>query len=245
MKQVLKSNNLPWLALVCGAAGLGLHRLLYVAAVDARGLLTAGHPVEILLWILTAAVLGLSAAAALKLEGKGDYAANFPKSVSAAAGHFIFAVCILLTVLLEPSAMAGAMGEIWRWLGLAAFAAMVWAGLCRLEGKKPSFVSHMVLCVFLAIQLITHYRTWSGDPQLQDYVFTLLGWVALVFFAYCHTAFDVGFCKRRLLLGTGLAAIYLCMAGLLDTPYTLLYVGGIFWVWSNFCVRDLPEESVA
>lgn len=245
MKKFMRPSRLPLLSLVCGAGALGLHQLLYVAALDEKNLLTAGHPVEITLWLLTAALAAMTVCAVRPLKGGGDYAANFPRSITAAAGGLAFGVCIVLTVLLQPAPMAGALGEIWRWLGLLAFLMLAWAGSRRLEGRTPSFVTHLALCTFLAAHLISHYRTWSGNPELQDYVFTLLGFVALLFYTYYHTAFDVGFNRRRLMLAAGLLSMYLLTVGMLDTPYWLLHLGGIIWVWSNFCVWDGPKESVA
>lgn len=244
MKKTIKPNLLPPLALICGGVGLALHKLLLVAGMDERHLLVPGHPLEIALWVLTAAFLVFAGFAVRTLGGKGDYAANFPQSTAVMGWNVFFAAGILWTVSQTP-AMEGALGQIWRVLGVLAALGLAWAGYSRRLGKVPCFAAHMVLCAFLTIHLVTHYRTWSGDPQLQNYVFTLLGSVALVFFTYYHTAFDVGFCKRRLLMTAGLAAMYLCTVGMLDTPYTLLYVGAIPWVWSNFCIWQLGEEGVA
>lgn len=243
MKHFLKPNHLPAMALVCGAVGLVLHQLLYWLAVDAKGLLRPGHPVEIILWLLTAAMAGLVLAWVQGLGGEGGYAANFPKSKLAAAGHAVLAVCALVTVLTQPCAMDGTIALVWKWLGLLAFLMLLWAGYSRMEGKTPNFVTHLAVCAFLTIHIVTHYRLWSGDPQLLDYVFTLLGSVALLLFAYCQTAFDVGFCNRRLLLTMGLLAIYLILVGLPDTRYWLLQLGSIAWVGSNFCAWEIPEEG--
>lgn len=244
MNHFVKPNMLPGFALCCGGMGLGLHRLLFLAAVDEKNLLIAGHPLEITLWLLSAAFLALIVVTVFGLGGKGSYEANFPGSMIGTVGNTVFSVGILWTVLMQAPAMGGTMGQIWKWAGVLAAFLLVWVTYSRQIGKVPCFAAHMEVCVFLALHLVTHYRAWSGNPQLQDYVFTLLGFSALVLFAYGQTAFDVGFCRRRLLLGSGAAAIYLCTVGLLDTPYLLLYVGGIVWVWCNFCTWEAPKESV-
>lgn len=241
MKKILDLNVLPLLVLLCGAVGLGLHKLLYLVAVDVLGLLTAGHPVEVALWLLSAAVAAVILAAARRLDPEG---AGAPRSPFAAQGHFVFGICVVLTVLFWEPAMGGSMGQTWKWLGLLGFLVLMWAGFSRMEGNVPSFGAHLGTCVFVAFHVVTHYRAWSGDPQLLDYVFTLLGTIALLCFAYYQTALDVGFCKRRQLVISGLLAMYFGMVGLIDTPYWLLHLGGIVWVWSNLFAQGAPKEGV-
>lgn len=244
MKQLLKPKYLPWAAFAGGLLGLGLHKLTYLLAVDGRNLLLPGHPAETALWVLSALVLGGMLLAVGGLGGKGTFEVNFPGSLWGAAGHFVFAAGILMTVLFQAPAMGGGLGLVWRGLGLLAFPMLLWAGADRMAGKQPHFAAHMALCAFLTIHIVTHYRTWSSDPQLLDYVFNLLGSIAMLLFAYYQTAFDVGFSRRRRLMAAGLASIYLATAGLGDTPYRLLYLCGMAWVATNFCAWEIPGESV-
>lgn len=243
MKQFLKSQFLPAAAVILGLVGLGLHQLLYVAAVDARGLPVAGHPLTWLLALLSLGALVLITAGVFPLKGTGDYQINFPDGRKQALGDLVMAGCTLATVMFQPCAMPGGMAQGWRWLGLAAALALIWVGLSRYGGKVPNWGLYLPVCLFLGIHIVSHYRVWSGTSQIRSYVFPLLGGMTLLFFAYYHMSFSVGFPRRRMLLGTGLLTLYLGTVGLLDTAYRVLWLGSLFWVYSNLCACQVPPEE--
>lgn len=245
MKKLMKLEFLPVLMLLCGGAGMLLRKLLYVVAMDGKGLMVAGHPLEAALWLLTLGVFALVAVVAVRMIPNADFAANFPAGIPGAVGCFIMAACVVLTVFMQQPAMGGAMGQLWLVLGMAAGVGLTWVGLCRLDGKKPGFLSHLGLCLFLTVHILSHYQAWSRRPFLQDYLFSLLGAVALALFSYYQMAFDVDLGKRRMTMGMGLAAIFLCAAALSSCGYWMLYLGAIVWVWSNLCSWEVPAvESV-
>ena len=39
-------------------------------------------------------------------------------------------------------------------------------------------------CLFFLVHIVTRYQLWSANPQMQDYVFALLGAMALMFFGF-------------------------------------------------------------
>ena len=69
----MKKQNrygLIWLAVwVLGALAAFLRRGLYIGALDAKGLLVRGHPVELALWAVVALGAGLVALTVRKLDG--------------------------------------------------------------------------------------------------------------------------------------------------------------------------------
>ena len=79
MKQFLKPNYIPAVAAVCGGIGLVLRLELYLSAMDEKGLLIPGHPLEILLLGLTAAVMVFLVVALWPLFGSLRYSDNFPE----------------------------------------------------------------------------------------------------------------------------------------------------------------------
>ena len=137
---------------------------------------------------------------------------------------------ILTTVLAGGPQTSGYLTTVWECLGKAAFPCLVLAGTDRLRGKKSFFLLHVVPCLFLVVHIVCHYQTWSGNPQMLDYVFALLGTMALMFFGFYTAAMEAGCGSRRMLLGMGLAAIYLCLAEVARSAYPRLYLAGIFWV---------------
>lgn len=245
MNNLLKIKNLPALMLASGLAGLLLQKLAYVAALDEKGLLIPFHPVELSLWLLSLGAFALVLSVVMPLKGTGAYQVNFPASHLGAAGQYVMAAALLLTVLIREPAMGGTLSVLWWWFGILAALSMIWTGTCRLKGRVPGIAYHLPLCVFLALHIVLHYQSWSSTPQLQDYLFHMLAGLTLLFFAYYHTAFAAGLGKRRLLLTVGLLAIYFGTVALADSPYRELHAAGVFWAFTNLCAYDVPGEKVA
>lgn len=235
MNKLLKPKNLPLFAAQAGIVGWLLCRMLYRFGVDDKGLLAAHHPLGIALWLVTAVTLGILIVRVRKLDGSNRYVDNFAPSKWAAVNHALAGIGFALTVLLNDPMMRSGLGTAWKVLGLLSGPCLILAGLARAGGKRPFFVLHMIPCLFLVFHIINHYQQWSGNPQVQDYIFTLFGTMALMFFAFYTAAFDVGSGRRRMQLGMGLAAIYLIMVIIAQTEYLFLYAGGLFWVQSGLC----------
>lgn len=242
MKKFKKLEYLPVLAAVLGAAAMGLHELMYALALDEKHLMAANHPLEGVIFALTAAVFALAAAAVYPLDGVKTYEVNFPADPMAAAGNFVMAAGAVLTVLLWQPGMGGVIGQIWTVCGIAAGLCLVWTGICRRKGKKPGFFTHTLICLFLVTHVVSHYQSWSRVAVLQDYFFPLLGSLSLMLFAYYHIAFDVDLGKRRIMLALGLISVYLCTAALSHSGYPLLYAGGAVWAGTNLCAWQVPPE---
>lgn len=244
MKNLRKPQNLPRLTVGLGVLGFVLRWTLYAVTVDEKNLLPMGHPLEILLWLVTAAAVGLILTTVWKLDGSDRYADNFQPSVAAAVGHFAAAAGILVTVLLSGAEMSGAIAKVWRVLGFLSVPALILAGANRMQGKQPMFLLHMVACLFLVLHIVNHYQSWSGNPQLQDYVFSLFGSMTLMFFAFYQAAFDAGSGKRRMQLAMGLLAVYLCCVALSGGEYPLLYLGGAVWAATDLCsLTPVPRQD--
>lgn len=234
MNDILKSKNLPVLTLGLGVLGLLLRWLLYRVGVDEKGLLMSDHILEILLWVLTAAVGALIIATVWKLDGSNRYADNFRASVESAAGAFLLAIGICITLLGDGAAFT-TLEKVRRLVGYLSVVSLIMAGICRFQGRRPLFVYHSLVCVFFAVHMVSRYQTWSGDPQLQDHVFNLFACVTLTLFAFYQAAFDVGSGKRRMQLGMGLLAVYSCLVVLANTEHWLLYLTGAIWTANNLC----------
>lgn len=244
MKNLLKPTNLPILTAGMGGLALVLRKLLYALAVDEKGLLPVNHPLEVVLGILSFGALLYIAISCWRLGGSNRYRDNFRADPKAALGHAAAAAGIVLTLMTRPPMMANYLGDLWKVLGYIAPVCLLLAGFAQLQGRRPFFVLHLIPCLFLVFHIINHYQYWSGNPQFQDYVFTLFGSMALMFFAFYHVTFDVGSGNRRMHLGMGLAAVYLCMAELAQTLYPWLYMGGIIWVLTSLCtLKPVPKAK--
>lgn len=244
MKQFLKAKYLPALVAVLGAVGLVLRLELYASAVDGKDLLVPGHPLELLVLGLSALVMALIVITVWPLYGSLRYSDNFPASKIAAAGSAAAALGIVLTVL-TAKGEPGRLFQVWKILGLVAGICLALAAYCRLVGKRPVFFLHGGVTVFLLSHLICNYQSWSINPQLQDYIFSLFASVAVMVFSYYHTAFDVGSGKRRTMLAAGLAAGYFSLVALSGSDAPLLYGGCAIWALTDLCsltpVRRRPN----
>lgn len=238
MRKARKSDSLPVVMAGLGAIAMVLRRLLYLFATDIKNLLTANHPLEIALGCLTGAAMVYLLLRVWKSDGSNLYGNNFAPSRTAFYGHCAAAAGIALTVLTRGPVMRNYLGAAWSVLGGMAPACLVSAGYCRMRGKQPFFGLHLLPCLFLVFHVVNHYQVWSGNPQFQDYGFALFGTMALLFFAFYTAAFDVDVGRRRMQLGMGLAAVYLCLAELGQTRYPWLYLGGSLWALSDLSTLE-------
>lgn len=234
MKTVLKSKTLPGLITILGVAALLLRAGMYLLGTDEKGLLIAAHPMNLLVWAVTAAAALLILVSVWKLDGSQRYTDNFEASSPAALGSFVLAAGIALFVLTGWS-MYPRLIILRNLLGLLAVPALILAGLHRWQGKRPFFLLYAVVCVFLTLYAISSYQSWSSRPQPQDYVFDMAGGILLALFAYYQTAFCIGMGKRRMQLGTGLLAVFFCIAALAGGRDMLLYLCGGVWALTNLC----------
>ena len=245
MKQTCKQNRLPIVTVVLGCCALILRRALYAVAVDVKNLLPVNHPLEIVLWVLTAIAAAWIIASVWKLDGSAKYEDNFQPSLMAAVGHYIAAAGILLTVLL-PWWMEGRLLLLRRVLGAASAVGLIVAGRCRRAGKCPLFLTHLAVCAFFVVHMLGNYGIWCSNPQLQDCWLDLSASALMALFAFYEAAFDVGLGRRRMQLATGLMAAYLGCAALSGSGYLILYFGCAVWALTDLCsLTPKPKQENA
>ena len=229
MKGNSGSGKLTVITALFGIAALAMRRVLYATAVDVKGLLVRNQPLGIALAVLTLGVLARIALAVRKTDR--DICETYPSvNLPAALGSVAAAAGILVTVRTGTAVTGSPLGNVWYGLGLAAAPCLLLAGIARLFGKKPFFLLHVAVCLFFVVHIVTRYQLWSANPQLQDYVFALLGAMALMFFGFYTAAGEADCGNPRMRLGMGLAAIYLCLAELARSACPALYLGGAIWV---------------
>jgi len=234
MKLTPKSNTLPTFFAALGAAALLLRIGQNLLGTDEKGLLVPGHPLGLLVWAACAAAVVLAVLAVVPLKGSNRYSDNFSLSTPAAIGSFALAGGMVVSVLLGWN--TGMRLDLIRNLaGLAAIPGLVWVGLCRWQGKKPFFLFHALVCLYLTLHTVSHYQLWSSRPQVQDCFFPMAASTLLCLFAYYQTAFDVGLGKRRMQLGTGLLAAFFCMTAAASGEDLMLYIGGAIWALTGLC----------
>ena len=169
MKRLLAPTLLPWITLAAGALGLLLRIWLYSTGIDETGLLIAGHPAEILIWLLTAGMMVLLWLSTSPLVAAPKYRFNFPRSVFDATGCGFAALGIGFTSAMEIMARSDTLTSLTAIVGIFAAASLAALALMRFKGIQPGILFHVILCVYFMLRLVSLYRHWSADPQLQDY----------------------------------------------------------------------------
>ena len=228
-------NNLPLTVAAMGAAAAVVRWLMYAFLLDERLLLPENHPLQWLITGVSAAVCLLVILSVRKLDGHPGYRKNFGPSLPAAMGMVLAAVGIAYTVLTASAPRDGMFETLWRVLGAVAAVCFGWMACDRFRGKKPFFLCYVEVCIFLAVHMLNNYQYWSGNPQTLDFVFSLVGCVALMLFAYHQAAFCVGLGARRMQLFMGLMAGFLCIVALSRTDYRYLYCGCGAWALTDLC----------
>lgn len=224
MKVNWNVNILRRLTLALAAVAVGLRYLMYATAVDEKGLLTAWNWPGVLLAATTVGAVALAIIGCRKLTEEGNPADVIPGWVWGCA-----LALGIVTMLLTETPRGDNLAKIRIWLGWASVPCLLAVTFGLHLGKRPAFLLHAVVCLFFGLYLVDHYRVWSGQPQLMDYVFQLFGCVGLLLTAYQRTAFDVGAGNGRALRITELLAAFACLAGATDSGQALFYVAGGMW----------------
>lgn len=246
MKKTIRPWHLPWLTLGLSALGLALRIWLYATGIDEKGFLPAGHPAEILLWILTAVTAAGLFWLTRPVKGQGGYKTNFPASIPGAIGCWAAAAGIFITALGNLMSGSDGVAIITGSLGILCVPALIFAGYSRYRGARSSFLFYALVCVFYIAQLVYQYRHWSADPQLQDYCFQLLASVGLMLTIFQRATFDVKLGKRRNYAFMSLLSFYFCILSIPHCEQRLLYIVMAVWLFTNLCsLRPLRHRQSA
>lgn len=237
MKTLLHSKNLPRVTLVLGVAGMVLQTLLFTFAVDEKDLLTS-HPLGFALAGLTLAAIALILAGVLRWnreplipvwKDSWDLA-----TLSATLGFG--------SVLFYDGFADSRLVLVRNLLAIASAVALVVLFVLDRKEKDHHFLLYTVLCIFFAVHLVSCYQLWSSNPQIMDYLFTLLAYVGLMLYFYQKAAALVGFRQEKRMLAIGLLAVFFCYTSLLDTGrISLLQLFCGSWVLTDLC-REFSGE---
>ena len=242
MKQFLNHKYLPALTLLCGGIGM-LLRLWLLGTENDKGFIARGHISEILLLVLTALVLVLLLAATRPLLQASKFSFNFPASPVAALGTGMAALGIGIIGVTDLLRAADPLFAAEGLTAILSAAALVWAGRCRWQGKQPSMLLHGAVCLWLMVRLICVYRSWSSDPQLEDYCFQLLAIVCCMLAAYHRASFDANDGHRNQYAFFSLAGLYFCCLSMAGPDSILPYVSLGIWLATDLCdLTPMPRK---
>lgn len=234
MNKYLKHQNLPELTLICGGVGM-LLRTWLMSTANELGFIQKGHISETLLLLLTGLVLAALFLATRCLQQGNKYRFNFPASAIGAGGTLLAALGIGIASVTELLATGDLLSSVAAVAGLVASLGMLLAAKCRWDGARPAIVLHGCVSLWLMLRLLSLYRAWSSDPQLEDYGFQLLAVVFCMLAAYHRAAFNGGQGKRSQYAFFALGTVYFCCLSLAGPDSILLYLSLGIWLYTDMC----------
>ena len=216
--------------LALGLAALGLRLELYRNGVDEKGLLIPGISLELIVWVVTGAACVLAAC-----SGGEPRQRRLPRLE--ALGELLAAVGIAFAFPEGLRALSTVLDSIRLGFSLAAAGGLAFGAVARLRGRKPSVLCYGVACLFFALNVVCCYRGWVSHPQLQDYLFPLLGALSMMAFAYLRCVPE----KYRIRRAVGLMGGFLCLAAASKVVFWPMYLGCGLWMLTN---ADAPGEPL-
>ena len=226
----------PWVALMTGSVGLAL-RCWLLSSMDSKGLLPSYHIAGILALFLLLLTMGLSFWKLRSASASNAYRMLFPPSLLAAAGTALGAAGLGFSAFNIET--AGILGKIIPLLGIASIVALFYTAYCRLIGLRPNGLLHGIVVVYLLFRILALCRVWGSEPQLQLYLFPMLGSLFLLLASFFRTEADALAGDYRKYLFFGQAALFCCLMCLPGDDW-VFYLSAAIWLATDYCV--LPYQ---
>jgi hypothetical protein len=242
LDKYLKPSILPVFTLCAGALGLLLRAWLALAATDDKGLLVTTHPAHILVFVLMAIVMAVLFLCIRTLSAVKRYTDLFPNPVLSGIGCLVAAVGILWVNIRDLLLRWDPVTYACLVLGLLAVACLIVIAVSRFKKRRPSCYFHVVVCVYLMVHLVSQYRLWSAEPQLQVYFFPLMASVFLMLTTYHRAVLDACKGSRRWFVFFNQGALFCCCLSVWSESW-LFYLAMGFWIYTNLCSLRFPKAA--
>lgn len=206
------------------------------AAVDELGLFITNHPASLSLigvGILFVLIFGF-----LSFRSPGRGVDHRVLTFSAPQSGISLAAAILLLLgALWALPSGGTVGNLLLTiLGLAAAVAMILLSRMRKNGNQAS-LPELLPVIFLLVNLILNFKSWSTDPVILDYCDMLFAQIftLLAFYGIAGFSFDQGHPRRTLFYGScgiffsAMAAVDSIMESDLSTA--VIYLSFMISLW--------------
>lgn len=245
MKRVFRFPIYPWLPLGAGFLGLLLRIWLFSTGLDEKNLLSVTHPAHFLILVLTVVTIVLL----FFFRPNPDciIRKNPPASGIGLLGQFLAGMGILGASFAELFTSQDFTMTITSMLGILA--ALCLLSLCwkQTQRNKSRTFEMVAITVYLMAHLISQYRQWSAEPQLQNYLFQVLGSVFLMVACYYRTCLELLGGKLRWYVFFNQGALLFCLYSL-NTRLWPFYLAMGLWSLFDFLtiiqsVRRLPPQK--
>ncbi len=228
-----KLNRALLVSLVLGAAGLLLNLAVVLAGHDKNGLVKPGYLPGIALVIVGIAGIAVPVALFWGNKTQKKYLQLFTASGPAAAALAVLALGLALTGIIEFTQSPQVGLDFWRcFTAILSGPALLLCAWCRLKGKRPVWLCWAMVTAHLILLLVSGYREWSRQTELNAYAYQLLACVSLMLSAYHQAAADAGVGNLKEYLIFSLMSVALCPIAMIGSPYWLFYL--CFWLYHSF-----------
>ena len=208
---------------------------------DEKGLFLWNTPAELgVLAVCAAAIVLLILVTGKAVPEGGSYERLFPQNWFCSATALLGGGMLALDIVYALEPVPGLLLV----LGLAAAAGMALGGVCRAFARRPHWLCHGAVCVYLMLRLLAEYRAWGSSAHLERYAFPMLAQVMLMLYAFHRCAADAGLIRRRRMILTGFGAAVCSLAALSDPADRVYYLAMVIWTLGSMCTTSpVPEQS--
>ena len=241
----LKPKYLPFISLILGLGALFCRYRLFTTGIDDRGLIRTDHIANPLTYILIAVALLLVFLCTRPAPKTATWGRVFRPSPIAFAGSCLATMGLAYTAMAERGG-EGILPILLICLGIAATLSVGLSGLFRYQKKAPKMAFHVIVTLYMMLHILSQYRGWNFEPQLQQYLPQLLASVFLMLCAYHRAALDAGEGNLRSYLFFNYGAVFFCLLSVCSaTP--VFYLAMAIWTVTQRCdplspaPMELPE----
>lgn len=228
----------PWVSLLTGSVGLGL-RCWLLSSADDRGLLPMYHIAALLSLLLLLLTAGFTFWQLRTAQPSNAYRLLFPPSTPAAAGTALGAAGLGISAFTVEA--TGMLGILIPLLGIASIGALLYASYCRLIGLRPNSLLHGTMVVYILFRILTCCRVWGAEPQVQLYLFPMLGSLFLLLACFFRAEADALSGDYRKFLFFGQVALFCCIMCLPGKDW-LFYLSAAVWLAADYCVLPAHKD---
>lgn len=236
MDKYSQTGWFPWVSLMTGSVGLAL-RCWLLSSTDGNGLLPAFHIAGAISLLLLLFTVGLTVWHLRKASPSHAYRHLFPPSTLAAAGTAVGAAGLGISAFTVEA--TGMLGTLLPLLGILSIGALLYASYCRLIGLRPNCLLHGIMVIYILFRILTCCRIWGSEPQLQLYLFPMLGSLFLLLACFFRAEADAMTGDYRKYLFFGQASLFCCIMCLPGDDW-LFYLSAAVWLATDYCV--LPSR---
>lgn len=220
MKDLAKPGFLTVLCAIGGILCLFARQWMFTTGVGPTGLVYTRHTGALMGWGITAVVC-----LALFLSLRWRPRCRICPTPVSGIGQLCAALGYGSAAWLLAKGSTQTLTLIAAALGAVCCLMSLWMAISAFRGKQPPAPAFFPAVVFFMLFLVCRYRQWSGEPELQRYLFQMLATVCLLVTAYRRASMPINKRDAWEYLPVSRAALFFCLAAAADGSFLLLYGG--------------------